>query len=90
MLILARKVNERIIIGGSIEIFVVDIKGDQVKLGIKAPPEVKVYRQEVLEEIQRQNVEAAVSAPAKLPELGGLLGSGEPKSGEGTPGGGEA
>ncbi len=77
MLILARKVNERILIGSNIEIVVVDIKGDQVKIGIKAPPEVKVYRQEVLEEILKQNIEAAKAAPERLPELGGLLGEGE-------------
>ncbi len=62
MLILARKLNERIVIGDSIEIAVVDIKGDQVKLGIMAPRNVKVYRQEVYLAIQEENRAAARSA----------------------------
>lgn len=73
MLVLARRVNERILIGDSIEVFVVDIKGDQVKIGIKAPRDVRVYRQEVLEAIQKQNIEAVKAAPEALPDLRGLL-----------------
>jgi carbon storage regulator len=73
MLILSRRVNERIVIGDAIEIFVVDIKGDQVKIGITAPREVKVYRREVLDAIQQQNIEAARGVPEKLPELTDLL-----------------
>jgi carbon storage regulator len=73
MLILSRRVNERILIGDAIEIFVVDIRGDQVKIGIKAPREVKVYRQEVLAEIQQQNIEAAQAEPERLPEIHSLL-----------------
>jgi carbon storage regulator len=46
----------------------VDIKGDQVKLGIKAPRDVKVFRHEVFQAIQAQN-RAAASAPADLPTL---------------------
>ncbi|ADK81717.1 MULTISPECIES: carbon storage regulator CsrA [Sediminispirochaeta] len=69
MLILARKVNERIIIGDSIEISVVDIRGDQVKLGIEAPRNVKVYRHEVFEAIQEENRAAATSNVTDLPEI---------------------
>lgn len=70
MLILSRKKDESIIIGDNIEISIVDIKGDHVKLGIKAPKEVKVYRQEVYEAILHEN-EAAVNSITKfeLPEL---------------------
>jgi carbon storage regulator len=78
MLILSRRVNERILIGDDIEVFIVDIKGDQVKVGIKAPREVKVYRQEVLAEIQQQNIEASRAEPERLPEIRGLLGDREP------------
>lgn len=70
MLILSRKKDESIIIGDNIEISIVDIKGDHVKLGIKAPRDVKVYRQEVYEAIQKEN-KAAVNSVTEfeLPEL---------------------
>jgi len=68
MLILSRKKDESVIIDDGIEISVVDIKGDQVKLGIKAPRDVKVYRNEVFQAIQAEN-RAAASAPVNLPSL---------------------
>lgn len=72
MLILARRIGESIMIGDQVEISVVDIKGDQVKLGIKAPTQVKVYRREVYAAIQEEN-RAAAQAPSLLPRLDGLL-----------------
>ena len=72
MLILARRVDERIVIGDQIQISVVEIRGDQVKLGVDAPRSVKVYRHEVYEAIQSENVAAASAAaalPAAMPEL---------------------
>jgi carbon storage regulator len=71
MLILARRVNETIVIGDNVRVSVVDIKGDQVKLGIEAPRHVKVYRQEVFDAIQEENREAARSA-ASRPASGAL------------------
>ncbi|MCX7949164.1 MAG: carbon storage regulator CsrA [Treponemataceae bacterium] len=68
MLILSRKVNEKIMIGTDISISVIEIRGDQVKLGVEAPAAVKVYRQEVFDAIMRENRAAAESAPA-LPNL---------------------
>ncbi len=68
MLILSRRKDESIIIDDRIEIAVVDIKGDQVKLGIKAPRDVKIFRNEVFLAIQEQNRKAAL-APTDLPEL---------------------
>ncbi|MFW5742159.1 MAG: carbon storage regulator CsrA [Spirochaetota bacterium] len=65
MLILARRVNESIVIGDDIRVTVIDIKGDQIKLGIEAPRDVKVYRREVYEAIQEENREAAKSAAAR-------------------------
>jgi carbon storage regulator len=62
MLVLARKPNQSIMIGNNIEIHVVEVKGDQVKLGINAPREVEVHRKEVFEEIQRANQSAAKTA----------------------------
>ena len=69
MLILSRKINESIIIGDQIEVSIVDIKGDQAKLGIKAPKNVKVYRFEVYEAIQQENKAAAMANPSQIPDL---------------------
>ncbi len=68
MLILSRKKDESIMIGDDIEVSVVDIKGDQIKLGIKAPRDIKVYRREVFTAIQNENL-AAAKAGTQLPEL---------------------
>ncbi len=69
MLILARKLNESIMIGDKVEISIIDIKGDQVKLGIQAPKNVKIYRQEVYQAIQAENRAAAQSNPGELPKI---------------------
>ncbi|MCK5250190.1 MAG: carbon storage regulator CsrA [Spirochaetaceae bacterium] len=68
MLILSRRKDESVIIDGRIEVAIVDIKGDQVKLGIKAPRDVKVFRNEVFQAIQAEN-KAAAAAPVDLPAL---------------------
>jgi len=62
MLILSRKLNEKIIIGDGVVVSIIEIHGDQVKLGIDAPKTVKVYRQEVYNAIQEENRQAAKSA----------------------------
>ena len=54
MLVLSRKKNESIFIGNDIEVVVVEVRGDKVRLGIQAPKEVPVHRQEVYEAIARQ------------------------------------
>ena len=59
MLALSRKKNEALIINNNVEITVLEIKGEQVKLGISAPKEVPVYRKEVYVQIQDANKEAA-------------------------------
>jgi len=53
MLVLSRHVDESLIIGNDIEIIVVEIRGDRVRLGVQAPREVSVHRKEVYEAIQR-------------------------------------
>ncbi|MBD5394856.1 MAG: carbon storage regulator CsrA [Lachnospiraceae bacterium] len=58
MLALSRKKNEALIINNNIEITILEIKGEQVKLGISAPKEVPVYRKEVYVQIQDANKEA--------------------------------
>jgi carbon storage regulator len=72
MLILARRIGESIMIGDQIEVSVVDIKGDQAKLGISAPRAVPVFRREVYRAIQEENRRAAEAAPGSLPRLEGL------------------
>jgi carbon storage regulator len=59
VLVLARRLNESIMIGDEVEIVVVALSHDQVKLGIRAPRSVAVYRKEIYEEIQRENIAAA-------------------------------
>jgi carbon storage regulator len=81
MLILARRIGESIMVGDQVEISVVDIKGDQVKLGIKAPPQVKVYRREVYAAIQEENRAAAAGAPDSLPQIDELMGGTGPATG---------
>ena len=58
MLALSRKKNEAIIINNNVEITILEVKGDQVKIGITAPKEVPVYRKEVYLQIQEANKEA--------------------------------
>lgn len=59
MLALSRKVNESIMIGNDIEITVLEVKGDQIKIGISAPRSVPIYRKEIYLQIQQANKEAA-------------------------------
>ncbi|EPG73135.1 carbon storage regulator [Leptospira fainei serovar Hurstbridge str. BUT 6] len=79
MLVLARRTNESIIIGDDIEIVIVDIKGDQVKIGVKAPKEVSVHRAEVYREIQAENRKAAGAKikPEELGKIGNILKKGD-------------
>ena len=58
MLALSRKAGESIIINNDIEIVVLDVKGEQVKIGINAPKSVPIFRKEIYEQIQEANKEA--------------------------------
>ncbi len=66
MLVLTRKINESINIGKDIEIFIVEIKDDHVKIGIKAPKDVPVHRQEIYKSILKENELAAAASKAAL------------------------
>jgi carbon storage regulator len=59
MLVLSRRANESIVIGGDVVVTVLEVRGDQVRLGIDAPKSVTVHREEVHAEIQRANQSAA-------------------------------
>lgn len=59
MLVLSRKVNEKIVIGDNVVVTVTEIRGDKVRLGVDAPMEVPVHRQEVFDAIQRSKLQQA-------------------------------
>ncbi len=72
MLILSRKINEKIKIGEDITLTILEVRGDQVKIGVEAPKDVKVFRQEVYESIQKENL-AAATVPHDLSSLSTLF-----------------
>ena len=59
MLVLTRKIGEKIQIGDDISILIMDIKGKQVRVGIEAPAAVKVHREEIYQKIKEENIEAS-------------------------------
>ncbi len=69
VLVLTRKRNQSIIIGDEVEITIIEVRGDQVRLGISAPRRVSVHRREVYDEIQQANQEATASRG----QLAGIL-----------------
>ncbi|NLJ56751.1 MAG: carbon storage regulator CsrA [Firmicutes bacterium] len=69
MLILTRRKGESIIVGDDIEIFVLEVSGNTVRLGVEAPREVSVHRREIYEAIQQENIAAARAAAAMSRQL---------------------
>lgn len=69
MLALSRKNNESIMIGNDIEVTILDIRNDQVKIGIRAPKDVGIYRKEIYLQIQEENKQAV---EMEVPDLGVL------------------
>lgn len=68
MLVLTRKVNQSIIIGDDVEVVVLEVRGEQVRLGIRAPKDVTVHRKEIYEQIQEENRQAAQTRTEDVPE----------------------
>lgn len=70
MLVLSRHRDESIMIGDDVMITIVDIRGDKVRLGIEAPQEIPVHRQEVYDAIKRENQKASRLGPGETKDLG--------------------
>ncbi len=70
MLVLSRQRDESIMIGDKVVVTIVDIRGDKVRLGIQAPEEIPVHRQEVYEAIRRENQRAGQIDPRDVRGLG--------------------
>ena len=68
MLVLTRKRNESIVIGDDIEVSVLSVAGEKVRIGIAAPRDIPVFRKELYLEIQQQRLEAGTSAPDEVDE----------------------
>ncbi len=73
MLVLTRKPKESIMIGDDVEVSIVEVKGDQVKLGISAPKNIKVHRKEIFLAIQSENIDASKSMIERVGEIGGIF-----------------
>jgi carbon storage regulator len=69
MLILSRKSGESIVIDGRIKVTIIRVEGEAIKVGIEAPSEVQVHRQEVYEEVQRNNQQAITRQKVPLPKF---------------------
>lgn len=67
MLVLTRKLGQSIVINDEIEIVVLEVRGEQVRLGIKAPRNVPVHRKEIFEQIHEENVAASEVDPGDVP-----------------------
>ena len=73
MLVLTRRSQQSIMIGKDVVITVLEVRGDQVRIGVSAPRDVEVHREEVFLELQEANRSAAAPSPEALTALGALL-----------------
>jgi carbon storage regulator len=64
VLVLTRKVGETVLIGGEIEVTLLDVKGESVRLGVKAPRETRIQRAEIVQAVSEENASAAADATA--------------------------
>jgi len=68
MLVLTRKIHQSIVIGDDVEVVVLEVRGEQVRLGIRAPKNVAVHRKEIYEQILEENRGATEVRPEDVPE----------------------
>jgi carbon storage regulator len=68
MLVLTRKVHQSIVIGDDVEVVVLEVRGEQVRLGIRAPKNVAVHRKEIYDQILEENKAASEVRPEDVPE----------------------
>jgi carbon storage regulator len=68
MLVLTRKLHQSIVIGDAIEVVVLEVRGEQVRLGIRAPKDVTVHRKEIYDQIQEENRESSEVRPEDVPD----------------------
>lgn len=73
MLVLTRKKEESILIGDDIEIIITDISDDKVKIGIKAPKSMKIFRKELILEVENENKNAAAGRKVDLEKIGEII-----------------
>ena len=69
MLVLTRKKGQALMIGNDVEISIIDIQGDQVRIGINAPKNVTIHRKEIYEEIRKENMSAIAGKETDVKEL---------------------
>ena len=77
MLVLTRRANQSIMIGHEIVVTVLEVRGDQVRLGIKAPRSIDVHREEIFAQLQQANRDAAQAPKQALESLEGFTGTSE-------------
>ena len=79
MLILTRKLGERITIGNDITITLLEIKGSQIKLGIEAPQSISIHRQEIYERIRKENLSSSAASTSDLSAAISIFRNNKPK-----------
>jgi carbon storage regulator len=82
MLVLTRRSQQSIMIGKDVVITILEVRGDQVRIGVSAPRDVEVHREEVFLELQEANRSAASPSSDAIRALGGLLAASDPGNGE--------
>ncbi|MEX2254444.1 MAG: carbon storage regulator CsrA [Acidimicrobiia bacterium] len=86
MLVLTRRANQSLMIGHDIVVTVIEVRGDQVRIGIRAPREVPVYREELFAALRQANQDAASPSPDSVQSLEELVGRDQDRPSDGAVG----